>query len=88
MTNRRVVEITQFGDPSVLKTVEEGISDPMKGEAQIRQTAIGFNFIDIYQRKGIYPLPLPTGLGFEAAGIVDAVGEGVRDIKPGQRVAY
>lgn len=88
MTNRHVVEITQFGAPSVLKIVQEGISDPMKGEAQIRQTAIGFNFIDIYQRKGIYPLPLPTGLGFEAAGIVEAVGEGVRDIKPGQRVAY
>ncbi|EHK54794.1 quinone oxidoreductase family protein [Allomesorhizobium alhagi] len=88
MTNRRVVEITEFGGPSVLKIVQEGISDPAEGEAQVRQTAIGFNFIDIYQRKGIYPLPLPTGLGFEAAGIVEAVGEGVDDIKPGQRVAY
>ncbi|NGO53718.1 quinone oxidoreductase family protein [Allomesorhizobium camelthorni] len=88
MTNRRVIEITEFGDPSVLKIVQERISDPAEGEAQVRQTAIGFNFIDIYQRKGIYPLPLPTGLGFEAAGIVEAVGEGVDDIKPGKRVAY
>ncbi|MCF3639811.1 quinone oxidoreductase [Rhizobium sp. TRM95111] len=88
MTNRRVIEIAEFGDPSVLKIVQEDIPDPAEGEVQVRQTAIGFNFIDIYQRKGIYPLPLPTGLGFEAAGIVEAVGEGVHDIKPGQRVAY
>jgi NADPH2:quinone reductase len=60
----------------------------MAGEVRVRQTAIGFNFIDIYQRKGIYPLPLPTGLGFEAAGVVEAVGSGVTHIRSGDRVAY
>ena len=54
----------------------------------MRQSAIGFNFIDIYQRKGIYPLPLPTGLGHEATGVVEAVGPGVVQFKPGDRVAY
>ena len=54
----------------------------------MRDTAIGFNFIDVYQRKGIYPLPLPTGLGHEAAGFVEAVGPGVGQFRPGDRVAY
>ncbi|WP_238282958.1 alcohol dehydrogenase catalytic domain-containing protein, partial [Methylobacterium goesingense] len=54
----------------------EELASAMPGEVRVRQTAIGFNFIDIYQRKGIYPLPLPTGLGFEAAGVVEAVGSG------------
>jgi NADPH2:quinone reductase len=61
---------------------------PAEGEVQVRQTAIGFNFIDVYQRKGVYPLPLPTGLGFEAAGVVAEVGPGVTDVKVGDRVGY
>lgn len=61
---------------------------PAVGEVQLRQTAIGFNFIDVYQRRGIYPLPLPTGLGHEAAGIVESVGPGVDQFHPGDRVAY
>ncbi|MET3695592.1 alcohol dehydrogenase catalytic domain-containing protein [Methylobacterium goesingense] len=62
----------------------EELASAMPGEVRVRQTAIGFNFIDIYQRKGIYPLPLPTGLGFEAAGVVEAVGSGgVRGHRPG-----
>jgi NADPH2:quinone reductase len=70
----------------IVATVELPL--PAAGEVQLRQTAIGFNFIDVYQRRGIYPLPLPTGLGHEAAGIVEAVGPGVLQFKPGDRVAY
>lgn len=88
MATRRVARITEFGPPEVLRVVTEEIPPPGPGEAQIRQTAIGFNFIDIYQRKGSYPLPLPTGLGFEAAGVVEALGEGATGLRPGDRVAY
>ena len=62
--------------------------DPGPDQVRLRQTAIGFNFIDIYQRKGVYPLPLPTGLGHEAAGVVEAVGTNVSDFRIGDRVAY
>jgi NADPH2:quinone reductase len=61
---------------------------PAAGEVQLRQTAIGFNYIDVYQRAGKYPLPSPTGLGHEAAGVVEAVGDGVRDLRVGDRVVY
>ena len=61
---------------------------PGRGEALVRQTAVGLNFIDIYERTGLYGGQLPTGLGREAAGVVEAVGPGVRDIKAGDRVAY
>lgn len=88
MTQSRRVVITKYGAPDVMRVVSEDLTHPADGEAQVRQTAIGFNFVDIYQRKGIYPLPLPTGLGFEAAGVVEAVGPGVTDIRPGDRVAY
>ncbi|GAU85853.1 quinone oxidoreductase [Bosea sp. BIWAKO-01] len=88
MTTRRVVTLTEFGSPEVLKLGTDELAPPMTGEVQIRQTAIGFNFIDIYQRKGVYPLPLPTGLGFEAAGVVEALGPDVADIRIGDRVAY
>lgn len=88
MSTRRAAIIRAFGLPAVLEIVEETLQPPAAGEVQLRQTAIGFNFIDIYQRSGVYPLPLPTGLGFEAAGIVEAIGEGVADFKIGERVAY
>ena len=88
MVTRRVVKLTEFGSPQVLSIVTEELASPMPGEVRVRQTAIGFNFIDIYKRKGIYPLPLPTGLGFEAAGVVEAVGSGVAHIRSGDRVAY
>ena len=61
---------------------------PAAGEVQLRQTAIGFNYIDVYQRAGKYPLPSPTGLGHEAAGVVEVVGDGVRDLRVGDRVVY
>ncbi len=88
MKTARKVIITEFGAPQVLKLEKVELPDPAAGEVQIRQTAVGFNFIDVYQRKGIYPLPLPTGLGHEAAGIVEAVGPGVDLFKTGDRVAY
>ena len=88
MTRARAVRMSAFGGPEALTIETVDLPAPGPGEAQIRQTAIGFNFIDVYQRKGTYPLPLPTGLGHEAAGVVDAVGEGVSDVKAGDRVAY
>jgi NADPH2:quinone reductase len=88
MINARKVLITEFGLPENMKIVSSQLSDPAAGEVRLRQTAIGLNFIDIYQRRGVYPLPLPTGLGHEAAGVVEAVGAGVDLFKPGDRVAY
>ncbi len=64
------------------------LGDPGPGEARIRHTAVGLNFIDVYHRTGLYPTPLPSGLGGEGAGIVEAIGSGVTGLKPGDRVAY
>jgi len=88
MKTVRKVIITEFGIPEKMKIVLAELPAPAAGEVQLRQTAVGFNFIDVYQRKGIYPLPLPTGLGHEAAGVVEAVGTGVDNFKAGDRVAY
>ncbi|WNJ89198.1 quinone oxidoreductase [Bosea sp. 685] len=88
MTTRRAAIISEFGPPDVLTIETQTLPPPAQGEVRLRQTAIGFNFIDIYQRTGIYPLPLPTGLGFEAAGVVEALGPDVAGLKPGDRVAY
>jgi NADPH2:quinone reductase len=68
--------------------IDKELPPPAKGEVQLRQTAIGFNFIDVYQRSGVYPLEMPTGLGHEATGVVEALGEGVTDLKVGDRVVY
>ena len=88
MTKARVVSLTELGNADVIKVIDKELPPPAKGEVQIRQTAIGFNFIDVYQRSGVYPLEMPTGLGHEAAGVVEAVGEGVVDFKAGDRVVY
>lgn len=88
MTTARSVRMTAFGGPEALTIETVDLPAPSPGEVQLRQTAIGFNFIDVYQRKGTYPLPLPTGLGHEAAGIVEAVGDGVTAFRAGDRVAY
>lgn len=88
MIPSRAVSIYEFGDPEVMKLETVALPAPGKGEVLVRQTSIGFNYIDIYQRKGAYPLPLPTGLGHEAAGIVEATGMGTLDIQVGDRVAY
>jgi NADPH2:quinone reductase len=88
MKTARSVRIEEFGGPEKMSVQTIDLPDPGAGEAQLRQTAIGFNFIDVYQRKGVYPIPLPTGLGHEAAGVVEAVGPGVDHLRPGDRVAY
>lgn len=82
------VRIHEVGGPEVMKLEAVPLPPPGPGEARVRHTAVGFNYIDVYQRRGVYPLPLPTGLGHEAAGVVEAVGSAVRDIHVGDRVAY
>jgi NADPH2:quinone reductase len=82
------IRIHKNGGPDVLKYEEVPEARPKAGEVRIKQTAIGLNFIDTYQRSGLYPLPLPLTLGSEAAGVVEAVGRGVKTLKEGDRVAY
>ncbi|MBW8897773.1 MAG: quinone oxidoreductase [Massilia sp.] len=88
MTTAKAIRFTRTGGPEVLDYVDVEVGDPGPGEARVRNHAIGVNFIDIYFRSGLYPLDLPSGLGQEAAGVVEAVGEGVTHVKPGDRVAY
>ena len=88
MTTARAIRLTEFGSPDVMRLETLDVPPPAAGEVQLRHTAIGFNYIDVYQRMGRYPLPSPTGLGFEAAGVVEAVGAGVTDLKVGERVVY
>jgi NADPH2:quinone reductase len=82
------IQIDKFGGPEVMQWRNVDLPAPKTGEALIRHTAVGLNFIDTYHRSGLYPLDLPTGLGTEAAGVVEAVGDGVTDVVPGDRVAY
>ncbi len=88
MTTARVVSLSELGSADVIKLIDKELPPPAKGEVQIRQTAIGFNFIDVYQRSGAYPLETPTGLGHEGVGVVEALGEGVTTLKVGDRVVY
>ena len=88
MSSARKIIIEKFGGPEVMSLASATVPPPEAGEVTIQQTAIGFNFIDIYQRSGVYPIDLPSGLGFEAAGRVEAVGDGVTGIHIGDRVAY
>ena len=82
------IRLYKTGGPEVLVSEEVEVGKPGPGEARIRHTAVGLNFVDIYYRKGIYPIQLPSGLGGEGAGVVKEVGSGVTDLKPGDRVAY
>jgi NADPH:quinone reductase len=84
----RVVVVRRTGGPEVLELDRVELGAPGPGQARVQHHAIGLNFIDTYHRSGLYPLPLPTGLGSEAAGIVDAVGPGVSEFAVGDRVAY
>ena len=84
----KAIQFHKAGAPSVIKWEEVKLGKPRKGQALIRHTAIGLNYIDTYQRSGLYPMALPSGLGMEAAGVVEAVGAGVKHVKPGDRVAY
>ncbi|MFT0532283.1 quinone oxidoreductase family protein [Castellaniella hirudinis] len=88
MEKTRIVQVRQHGGPEVMQITEAELPAPAPHEVQIRQKAIGLNFIDIYCRTGLYPNPLPHGLGFEAAGVVAAVGAEVRHLQAGDRVAY
>lgn len=76
------------GGPEVLRWESVELPPPAAGEARVRHHAVGLNYIDTYHRSGLYPVPLPSGLGQEAAGVVEAVGEGVTEVAPGDRVAY
>jgi NADPH2:quinone reductase len=84
----QAVRIHATGGPEVLRLEQLDLPQPGPGEVQIRHTAIGFNYQDIYTRSGLYPASMPTGLGTEAAGVVEQVGAGVVDFKPGDRVCY
>ena len=84
----RAIQITEYGGPEKLQLVDLPVGDPGPGEIRIRHHACGLNFIDVYQRTGLYQNPLPLTLGMEGAGIVEAVGEGVTHLRPGDRAAY
>jgi len=84
----RAIRFAKTGGPEVLTLENIDLPAPKPGQVRIRHTAIGVNFIDTYHRSGLYPVPLPSGLGLEAAGVVDALGDGVTSLKVGDRVAY
>ncbi|MEJ5031172.1 quinone oxidoreductase [Comamonas sp. MYb21] len=82
------VQIARNGGPEEMKLVDVDVGAPGPGEVRIRHHAIGLNFIDVYQRTGLYTLPMPLNLGMEGAGVVEAVGDGVQHLQVGDRVAY
>lgn len=84
----KVVKFHEVGGPQVLRFEKMEVGDPGPGQVRIRHEAVGLNFADTYFRSGIYPVPLPSGIGNEASGVVTAVGDGVSDIKAGDRVTY
>ncbi|WP_284334994.1 quinone oxidoreductase family protein [Comamonas sp. NoAH] len=84
----KAIQITSNGDADVLTVVTREVGQPARGEILLRHHAVGLNFIDIYQRSGLYALPLPLQLGMEGAGVVEAVGDGVSHLQIGDRVAY
>ncbi len=84
----RAVRIDKNGGPEEMKIVEVTVGEPGPGEIRIRHHAVGLNFIDVYQRSGLYPFPMPLQLGMEGAGVVEAIGDGVTHLKVGDRVAY
>ena len=82
------IRMHRTGAPEVLHLEEVPVGDPGPGQARLRHMAVGINFADTYFRSGMYPVPLPAGMGVEAAGVVEAVGDGVTNVKPGDRVTY
>jgi NADPH2:quinone reductase len=84
----RTAIIEAPGGPEQFRIVDRDVGEPGPGQIRIRHAACGLNFIDVYQRMGLYPLEMPHALGMEAAGVVEAVGEGVTHLKPGDRAAY
>jgi len=88
MTQAQIVTFTKTGGPEVMTISKKTLSPPKAGQVSIKQEAIGVNYIDIYKRSGVYPTEFPAGLGFDAAGVVTALGEDVKHLKLGDRVAY
>lgn len=84
----KAIRIDRPGPPSAMELRMVTVGEPGPGEALIRHTAIGLNYIDTYHRSGLYDLPMPSGIGSEAAGVVEAVGEGVKHVRSGDRAAY
>jgi NADPH2:quinone reductase len=84
----KAIRFDKTGGSDVLQYIDYDLPPPAQGQVRVKHTAIGVNFIDIYHRTGLYPLPLPSGVGSEAAGVVEAVGEGVTRFKIGERVGY
>ena len=88
MTMAQAVRMAQAGGPEVLRLESVAVGQPGPGQARVRHSAIGLNFADTYFRSGLYPVPMPNGLGVEAAGVVEAIGPGVTNVVPGDRVTY
>ena len=84
----KAVRFYKTGGPEVLQVEDVQVGEPGDGQARVKHTAIGLNLIDTYHRSGLYPLPLPSGIGLEAAGVVEAVGKGVTHVRPGDRAGY
>src|SRR5437867_505578 len=84
----KAIRFHKTGGPDVLQLDEVPVGEPGPGQARVRHTAIGVNFVDTYQRSGLYPMQLPQAAGNEGAGVVEAVGANVTDVKKGDRVAY
>ena len=84
----RAFRIHQTGGPEQLTLDQIELPPPGPGQARVRHTAVGVNYIDTYHRGGLYPLPMPATLGSEAAGVIEALGEGVTELLVGQRVGY
>ena len=84
----QAIRFEKTGGPEVLNWQQVEVGKPGPGQVRLKHTAVGLNYIDTYQRSGLYPMPLPSGLGSEAAGVIEEVGPGVTGLKPGDRVAY
>ena len=84
----KAFQFASTGGPEVLEFSDVSLGQPGPGEALVRHKAVGLNYIDTYHRSGLYPLPLPSGIGLEASGVVEAVGDGVTNVAPGDHVAY
>ncbi|UDM51965.1 quinone oxidoreductase [Cupriavidus sp. MP-37] len=88
MSGNKAIRIHETGGPEVMQWVDVALAEPRAGEVQVKHHAVGVNFIDVYFRTGLYPMPLPGGIGMEAAGVVTALGDGVSCFQVGDRVAY
>ena len=84
----KAIRITETGGPEVMKLVDVEVGSPGPGQVRVRQTAVGLNYIDTYHRSGLYPVQMPSGIGLEAAGVVEEVGDGVTTLQAGDRIAY